>query len=96
MKLQSGAELADDFINASHFQKQEANLSTLWELVSRRVTAYLRPAFDEMKVLSNVNINRNIELLSYLLLSGFFDLEEGIVTVRREQVSIIQLAREEK
>ncbi|MCG9664198.1 hypothetical protein L1D26_14035 [Vibrio mediterranei] len=173
-QLQHGAELVNDLINASHFLEQGVNNSTLWELVCGRVTAYLRPAFDEIKALSNdpseslhhgyyvlrdsksgrvlldivfndpkpkgesvegqglyvcefdseffneqclmevllpllvgrmfddfptlsyVKINRNIEPLNSLLLSEFFDLEERVVTVRREQVWVIQLAREEK
>ncbi|MBE8575599.1 hypothetical protein [Vibrio sp. OPT18] len=174
MRLQYGAELVNDLINVSRFLEQGVNNSTLWELVCGRVTAYLRPAFDEIKALSNdpseslhhgyyvlrdsksgrvlldvvfndpkpigesvegkglyilefdseffdeqclkevllpllvvqifddfptlsyVKINRNIELVSSFLLSEFFDLEERIVTVRREQVWAIQLAREEK
>lgn len=174
MRLQYGVGLVNDLINVSRFLEQGVNNSTLWEVVCGRVTAYLRPAFDEIKVLSNdpseslhhgyyvlrdpltgralidivfndprpksesvegqglyilefdseffddqcrkevllpllvarmfddfptlsyVKINRKIEPLNSLLLSEFFDLEERVVTVMREQVGVIQLAREEK
>lgn len=174
MRLQYGAIQVNDLINSSHFLEQGVSNTTFWELVCGRVTAYLRPAFDEIKVLSNdpseslhhgyyilrdsksglvlldivfndpkpkgeslegqglyicefdseffseqsrkeallpllvgrmfddfptlsyVKINRNIEPLNSLLLSEFFDLEERVVTVRREQVCVIQIVRDEE